>query len=536
MANLTVAALGVSAYIAVIRADAAMLKFQRLYMMIGQPSPVVIWTATAAGLLIQFIVFAAIAFDFYRGTLQSNSDVAESIATLIEQDIARNIELYDLALQAVADSVKDPEVMALPSRLRQMAVFDRTATAPGLGAMVVLDKDGSIALDSLQTPPRAGNFSDREYFKLQRDTPRADGFYISRPFQARLQQGLWSISVSRRLNTPDGKFAGMVSGTLKLDFLQQRLEALALGKLGVASLFRDDGTVLVQNLPGNPNVGADWSKAILFKHLPGHTAGSFSSDSSMDHVARLYAFRRVANLPLVIVAGISRTEVLAPWWFRIELIAAVFAAMAASVIILVAMFNRELRRRIAAERGQAALARQDSLSQLANRLGFDEALWSEWRRALRDRRPLSLLMIDADHFKQFNDHYGHPDGDRVLAAIGAAIRGAIRRPGDIAARYGGEEFAVLMPNTGEEGAIQVAESIRTGVVAMAIPHERNSHGMVTVSVGAATITPGRTSAPEMLVETADRALYIAKSTGRNAVRVDGTNSVTGLNDPPRLRA
>ncbi|HEY2757793.1 MAG TPA: diguanylate cyclase, partial [Pseudolabrys sp.] len=130
----------------------------------------------------------------------------------------------------------------------------------------------------------------------------------------------------------------------------------------------------------------------------------------------------------------------------------------------------------------------------------------------------------------------HPDGDRVLAAIGAAIRTSIRRPGDIAARYGGEEFAVLMPNTGEEGAIQVAESIRSGVAAMAIPHERNSHGVVTVSVGAATTTPGRASAAEMLVETADRALYIAKSSGRNAVRFDGVTAATAEDDAPRLRA
>jgi hypothetical protein len=132
--------------------------------MVGQPSPTLVWTATAAGLLIQFIVFAVIALDFYHGTLQRNSDVAENIATLIEQDIGRNIELYDLALQAVADSVKDPEVMALPPGLRQIAMFDRTTSAPGLGAMVVLDKDGAIALDSVQTPPRAGNFADREYF------------------------------------------------------------------------------------------------------------------------------------------------------------------------------------------------------------------------------------------------------------------------------------------------------------------------------------------------------------------------------------
>jgi diguanylate cyclase (GGDEF)-like protein len=197
------------------------------------------------------------------------------------------------------------------------------------------------------------------------------------------------------------------------------------------------------------------------------------------------------------------------------LIAAVFAAMAGSVIVLVAMFNRELRLRIAAERGQAALARQDRLSQLANRLGFDEALATEWRRAARSREPLSLLMIDVDQFKAFNDRYGHPEGDKVLTAIGGAIGGAVRRPGDIAARYGGEEFTVLLPHTAADGAMRIAETIRKAVFAMAVPHERSGHSRITISIGAATISPGNGMEAQTLVENADRALYAAKRSGRN---------------------
>ena len=162
-------------------------RFNRLYQAFDRPSPVLIWSATAVGLLFQLIVFSVIAFDTYRSTINSSFEVTGNIAALIEQDIARNIGLYDLSLQAVVEKVNDPEVMALPPRLKQMAVFDRSSTAPGLGAMVVLDKNGSIVLDSLSVVPRAGNFFDREYFKFQRDTPAASGLYISRPFEARLQ-------------------------------------------------------------------------------------------------------------------------------------------------------------------------------------------------------------------------------------------------------------------------------------------------------------------------------------------------------------
>jgi diguanylate cyclase (GGDEF)-like protein len=511
-----------------------MRKFQRLFVVFAHPSPVLVWSATAIGLLIQFAVFSAIALDSYQSTLKSSFEAAENIATLVDQDIARNIELYDLSLQAVAEAVEDPELMALPPRLRQIALFDRTASAPGLGAMVVLDKDGTIILDSLRSPVRAGNFADREYFQFQRDTPHPDGFYISRPFEARLQQRIWSVSISRRLNAPDGSFAGIVSGTLKFDFLKHRLASIALGKNGNANLLRDDGVVLVQSTPGNRTVGADWSRATLFKLLRENATGTFSSDSGVaDHVPRLYAYRRVANLPLVVIAGVARSEVLAPWWSKTSLIAGIFAAMAASVIVLVAMFNRELRRRITAEKGQAALARQDRLSKLANRLGFDEALSTEWRRAARSLQPLSLLMIDVDQFKEFNDHYGHPEGDKVLTAIGGAIGGAIRRPGDIAARYGGEEFAVLLPNTSADGAMRIAETIRKSVLAAAVPHDYSSHRYVTVSIGAATIFPGSGVEAKTLVENADRALYTAKAGGRNKACFD---NVAMISEAVRFRA
>lgn len=495
------------------------MKFPRLSRMLTQPSPRVIWTAAACGLAFQLAVFAAIAFDSYRETLATNFEVAENIAALIERDIARNIELYDLSLQAVAESVRDPEVMALPPRLKQMAVFDRATNAPGLGAMVVLDKNGQIILDSYQSPPRAGNFGDREYFTFQRDTPNADGLYFSRPFQARLQQSAWSISISRRINAPDGSFAGIVSGTIKLDFIRDRMESVALGKRGIASFFRNDGVVLAQNVTGNPNVGADWSRAELFKRLAANLSGTYYGSGTIDKVSRLYAFRSISGFPMVVNVGIGRDDVLAPWWFKVQMIAAVFLAMAASVLVLVSMFNRELKRRILAEQGQAALARRDQLSQLSNRLGFDEALDIAWRRGMRDGKPLSLIMIDVDHFKQFNDRYGHPEGDKVLMAISKAIGGAAGRPDDISARYGGEEFVVLLPNTDADGAKFVAELIRKRVTDLAIRHEKSGEGIVTISLGVAASIPRQGMSPQALVVDADRALYAAKSGGRNRVCV-----------------
>ncbi len=174
----------------------------------------------------------------------------------------------------------------------------------------------------------------------------------------------------------------------------------------------------------------------------------------------------------------------------------------------------------------AQMASTDGLTGLANRRHLDEVADREWRRCARDRRPLSVLMLDVDHFKLFNDRYGHLVGDACLRTVAAMLAAAARRPADLAARYGGEEFLLLMPHTDRNGAQCVAEQIRKTVMNLAIPHaDRPAPGVVTVSIGVATVLPAD---PESdlktvgdLVAAADRQLYRAKSDGRNRVASAG---------------
>ena len=164
-----------------------------------------------------------------------------------------------------------------------------------------------------------------------------------------------------------------------------------------------------------------------------------------------------------------------------------------------------------------ALASVDGLTGIANRRRFDEVLESEWRRAQRDRTPCSLLFMDADHFKNFNDIYGHIPGDRCLRQIAEVTAQTLHRPADLVARYGGEEFAVILPDTNCEGAIAIAEQIRFTVEQLRIPHSGNTHEIVTVSIGCATQIPEVNSELSELLKAADSALYVAKSLGRNRV-------------------
>ncbi|HAJ25889.1 MAG TPA: diguanylate cyclase response regulator [Syntrophus sp. (in: bacteria)] len=162
----------------------------------------------------------------------------------------------------------------------------------------------------------------------------------------------------------------------------------------------------------------------------------------------------------------------------------------------------------------------DGLTGIPNRRRFDEVLAHEWQQAMRSKQPLSIVMIDIDHFKAFNDHYGHLTGYDCLRKVALAMSGILKRPTDILARYGGEEFAAILPMTASDGADAIAEAMRTGVVNLAIPHDHSSAAsLVTVSMGIATLVPRRGMTAAMLISAADQALYEAKAGGRNRIIV-----------------
>lgn len=180
----------------------------------------------------------------------------------------------------------------------------------------------------------------------------------------------------------------------------------------------------------------------------------------------------------------------------------------------VAARTRELEQ---ANRALETLSSTDSLTGIANRRRFDDALEAELRRAVRSQRPLVLLMMDVDFFKCYNDRYGHPAGDDCLRAIGEVLRSGSRRSTDLAARYGGEEFAVILSDSNIAQARQLAEGIRTAVLARQIPHDASPLGCVTCSIGVVALRIDDTIRAETLVQMADIALYQAKSAGRNRV-------------------
>lgn len=183
--------------------------------------------------------------------------------------------------------------------------------------------------------------------------------------------------------------------------------------------------------------------------------------------------------------------------------------------------NRQLSE---ANRQLTEAARTDALSGLWNRHALEEMLAREIGRCRRERAALSVLMIDIDHFKKYNDGYGHPAGDGALRAVSHAMAGVLKRPGDIVARYGGEEFLVVLPTTDASGALRVAGDVRDAIAALAIAHEASTSGRLTVSIGVASLSaPARTATiadiRATLIDGADQALYAVKVDGGDGIRL-----------------
>jgi diguanylate cyclase (GGDEF)-like protein len=223
-------------------------------------------------------------------------------------------------------------------------------------------------------------------------------------------------------------------------------------------------------------------------------------------------------------------EILPPWyhtwWFRLLLLALTIALLTAAYRARVRHLTRrqiQLEAMVAARTHEledsnaklAALSSTDGLTGINNRRGFDAALESEWRRAARNGYPLALAMLDVDHFKAYNDHYGHQAGDQCLRMVADLIAAHGRRTSDLVARYGGEEFSLLAPATDAAHAMEIAQGICDELARLALPHAKSPHGVVTISIGVATAMPDEDVSWTTLIEQSDKALYKAKQEGRN---------------------
>ncbi len=310
----------------------------------------------------------------------------------------------------------------------------------------MFDAKGRLTVDASTLDPLPENRGDEEYFQVHRDNPDA-GLFISRPM---LHRGAYAIVLSRRITGADGRFLGVVAGSIRFSYFHDLFGRLSLGNGDVITVLRPDRTIIMRrpfdldvigtNLADRPS----WNPA----NLP--SDGSYSGPGPLDPTPRLYV-RRSGSSPLVVVVGKPLSDIFKLWRTEAIRIGAIMMALISFVLAVTLFLGREIGRRAEAEDKLEELATTDALTGLSNRRKFDAVIDAEWRRAVRHKTPIALLMIDADHFKAYNDTFGHQAGDQVLIGIAICISDSVRRAGDCAARYGGEEFAVLLPGLPADG-------------------------------------------------------------------------------------
>ncbi|MDH7797813.1 MULTISPECIES: sensor domain-containing diguanylate cyclase [unclassified Beijerinckia] len=477
--------------------------------------------AVLAGLgLLAF--FSHVLIDSRRDTLRFAAQADANLARAIAQDIAMAFESYDLSLKGARLALTEPDLSSAAEIVRQFALFDHSANARYLNRMAIVNVDGRIVADSHRSNPLpTDNLSDQEFFTYQRDATD-DALFVSKPLQLRLDNGEWSTVLSRRIIRPDGTFGGIVISSLNLSYFQAMFLNLDMGDQSTFSIIGTDRTIFSRQPFRLREIGSKLGENELFKHYPAKQIGSFERVSMSDQVERIYTYARIPNLPLIVVVSSAKARILAGWHQKAMIMASVLTMLMLALVAAGMLLSREFRLRRRAEMKMTALATRlaymatrDSLTALANRRSFDDTAAKEWKRAMRDQLPFTLLLIDIDNFKTYNDEYGHLRGDDALISVAACIRKNLKRPADFAARYGGEEFVILLPDTDQSGGHIIAEDIRRSIE---IAHLANgAPKAVTASIGITTVVPAHSLPFANAFAAADSALYCAKRLGRNRI-------------------
>lgn len=614
---------------------------------LADPARLPFWAAVFVGLVCICILTISAGREWgSRAVDLHNAEVDMSnLARSMTQHAEDSFELLDASIIGVVsrlnlDGTGPASIAALTKILEH-----KRAGLTRIRGLFIYDETGGWLATSERLDLTGRNNADRDYFRHHIQSESLEPF-IGPPVKSR-SNGEWIITLSRRFNHPDGRFAGVVLATIGAEYFAEFYRQFQIGSHGSIALLSQSGIVIARSPDNGTFIGRDLSATPLIREAALRpAAGAYYFVSPLDGLQRVSFYKRSGRYPLLLLATLAQDEVLAPWRknaiIRVSVVLALTSLIAVIGFFLVRQLHQRQRLMLAlaakeadfrllaeessdmvtriglderiryvspsslrivgwgpeqltgtpalagvnaedrpgidttvaalkrgeigearltyrsrhreakevwiesnmratrnAETGQidglvaisrdvteqtnaqqklAALAILDGLTGIANRRRFDERLKEEWARARRDGTSLSLLLIDVDHFKKFNDQYGHPAGDACLQAIATTLAAEARRPADLAARYGGEEFALLLPSTDPAGCKLVGKRIRQRLRELALPHAKNPpSNLVTVSVGGASFWPSAQGTTEgsSLIEAADRALYLAKGRGRD---------------------
>jgi diguanylate cyclase (GGDEF)-like protein len=444
-------------------------------------------------------------------------------------------------------------------------IRDLVGNMPWIKGMSIIGPDGRIKCSTL--PSAVGlDMSDRPHYE---EAIRTNDFVVSDYLVGRSNQAP-SIVAAYPAKAIDPSINAVIVASVDLHWVNNLVATLARRPGATVMLIDAGGTVLAGDPQSASWIGKSMREADPFRGF-GDKAEGTARSIGPDGVRRIYGFVAVPLSDARLVVGLTEAEVLshidrelqlaylqlaffgtmvliAAWIGGERLIVDPIRSLARTATRLgrgdltarperqrwaiefapLATALRDMAQKLAERDGELRSANEhleqlaliDPLSGLANRRNFDQNLTRNWKEAIRYRRPLGLLMIDVDHFKLFNDRYGHVQGDTCLRRVGKLLTNVTCRPGDLPARYGGEEFAVLLPGASLAGARIVAERLRHAVEELCIVNADAPLGQVSVSIGLASLVPSPGDKAQSLIEAADAGLYAAKRGGRNTVVAD----------------
>ena len=439
---------------------------------------------------------------------------------------------------------------------------------PWIRTLLIAGADGRIQCSTANMYVGL-NLSDRSYFKKAQDTRDfvVSDLIMARPTRNPIVMAAYPVSaINAEVNA-------VVLATINLDWMSKVMENLG-GRPGVLAVLVDSAGLVLAAPPDHSDmIGRALDSLPLLSAVAENALNTEQDDGSLSFVAadgspRTISYARISGTGARLIVSIDEAAVTAAIdreihtaYFQLlfvslfVLLGALFAAekliikpinmmaavatrfgqgdwsarvtrnrlpsefvpLARAFNAMAAQLGQRERELVATNDRLTVIASIDMLSGLANRRGFQSRLDFEWMKAQQYDCELSLLMIDVDHFKLYNDTYGHPEGDACLTRLGETLSGISAETMGFAGRYGGEEFCLLLPNTDADRAREIGEIVRTAVEALALPHVTSSHERVTVSVGVACTKPNASQRPGDLIEAADAALYAAKHRGRNTV-------------------
>jgi diguanylate cyclase (GGDEF)-like protein len=480
----------------------------------------------------------------------------------------RTAETQREVIASVATVVKATAYVRASGIAHACELMRESLPLPWIRNIMVVGADGRVQCSVLKAP--AGlDVSDRPYFRKARETRDFvfSDFLVARKIDKPMVMAAYPVSAV------DPRQDSVVVAGVTLDWMSRSMTRLS-GRPGFTAVMIDgEGTILaapddLASMIGRSIDTLPLMSAIADKALLSNAPEGSMSFTATDGARRDVSFMRIAGTEARLVLSVDKSKVTASinrdirtaylqlgfvclfvllgaligaeklliqpietmtgvarrfgegeWSARVShsRLPSEFVPLARAFNAMAAQLSQREREMIATNDRLTVMASIDMLSGLANRRGFQSRLDFEWMKAQQYGSELSLLMIDVDHFKLYNDTYGHPEGDACLTRLGETLAGVAADNLGFAARYGGEEFCLLLPNTGALRAMEVGETVRATIQALELPHATSSHKAVTVSIGVACTLPSDAGRPGDLIEAADAALYAAKHRGRNTV-------------------